>query len=109
RQHYDSFPGHALPSLVLPLARGEGWRKLARTRGDGLKAARARCSAAVIEATLLERQRLGLALEMAFGDLADDHAVVAQLVKPDDLALDRRRRVADDRRAIFARLEGVVA
>ena len=46
---------------------------------------------------------------MRLGDLADDDAVIAQFVEADDLAFDRRRRVADDRRAIGAGLEREVA
>ncbi len=40
---------------------------------------------------------------MRLGDFADDDAVIAELVEADHFAFDRRRRVADDWRAIGAR------
>ena len=46
---------------------------------------------------------------MALGDLADHDAVVAELVEADHLAFDCGRRVADDRCAVFAGFEGVIA
>src|SRR6185437_2453845 len=66
-------------------------------------------SAAVVEAALLQRQRFGFALQMAFGYFADHHAMVAELVEADHLAFERGRSLADDRRAILSRFEGVGA
>src|SRR6185437_2034896 len=66
-------------------------------------------SAAVVEAALLERQRLRLAFEMALVHLANDDAVIAEFMKADHLAFHCGRRVADNGCAVLPRLESVAA
>src|SRR5208337_2362409 len=63
------------------------------------------CSSAVVPSGLFHRQRLGLALDVRLGDFADDDAMIAEFVAADDVAFDRRGRVADDWRAVGAALE----
>src|SRR5580658_2205103 len=65
--------------------------------------------AAVLPSGLLHRECVAFALDVGVGDFADHDAVIAELVKSDHLAFDRRGRLADDRRAVAAELERVVA